>query len=150
MNNKLQITGYASRFGEPDFSGDIVRPGAFAASLLSLGGRALPMLFGHDTKNPIGVWSRLVEDERGLFVGGEIIGGTPRADRAIHLIKAGAIRGLSIGYRPVRAQKQTKGRALYELDLWEVSVVAFPMLRSAQITQIGGQSPQDTGSQAAA
>ena len=72
MTNDLFISGYASRFDEPDLSGDIVRRGAFSASLLS---RAdpFPMLFGHETNTPVGVWDRVVEDSEGLFVAGRIL-----------------------------------------------------------------------------
>lgn len=131
----LRISGYASLFGQADMSGDIVERGAFAASLLSMTGR-LPMLFGHETGNPIGVWDRVFEDRAGLFVSGHLIGGGA-SDRIARLIREGAVSGLSIGYRAKRASRRTGGgRKLYELDLWEVSVVAFPMLRSARITQI--------------
>ena len=134
-HSDLRISGYASLFGQADMSGDIVQRGAFAASLLSLSGR-LPMLFGHETAEPIGVWDRLFEDRTGLFVSGRLIGGNPRADRTARLIQEGALSGLSIGYRARRAARNGHGRVLQELDLWEVSVVAFPMLRSARITQI--------------
>lgn len=131
----LRICGYASLFGQADMSGDIVERGAFAASLLSMTGR-LPMLFGHETAEPIGVWDRVFEDRTGLFVSGRLIGGGAN-ERISRLIREGAVSGLSIGYRAKRsARRSGGGRRLYELDLWEVSVVAFPMLRSARITQI--------------
>ena len=116
-------------------SGDVVQRGAFAASLLSMNER-LPMLFGHETAEPIGVWDRLFEDRTGLFVSGRVIGGNSRAERTARLIREGALSGLSISYRAKRASRNGRGRNLLELDLWEVSVVAFPMLRSARITQI--------------
>ena len=95
------------------------------------------MLFGHETAQPIGVWDRIFEDRTGLFVSGRIIGGHHNADRTARLIREGALSGLSIGYRPKRIQtREAGGRNLIELDLWEVSVVAFPMLRHARITQI--------------
>jgi HK97 family phage prohead protease len=94
------------------------------------------------------VWDRIVEDASGLFVSGRIMGGEPRSDRIMRLVRAGALSGLSIGYRPVRARKIASGRELLELDLWEVSVVAFPMLRAARITQIGEPtSPNPSHSQ---
>ena len=135
MTSDLRISGYASLFGQADMSGDIVKPGAFAASLLAMPHR-LPMLFGHETAEPIGVWDRLIEDRTGLFVSGRLIGGNARAERTARLIREGALSGLSIGYRARRVARHSRGRTLLELDLWEVSVVAFPMLRSARITQI--------------
>ena len=131
----MRIAGYASLFGQPDLSGDVVQRGAFAASLLGLSGR-LPMLFGHETSEPIGVWDRIFEDASGLFVSGRLMGGNSKADRIIRLVREGAISGLSIGYRAKRSMRRGAGRSLTELDLWEVSVVAFPMLRTARITQI--------------
>lgn len=135
IKSDLRISGYASLFGQADMSGDSVQRGAFAASLLSMSGR-LPMLFGHETAEPIGVWDRIFEDQTGLFVSGRVIGGNSKSDRTARLIREGALSGLSIGYRAKRASRKGSGRTLLELDLWEVSVVAFPMLRSARITQI--------------
>ena len=133
----LFISGYASRFNEADLSGDIVKRGAFSASLLSRAG-PFPMLFGHQTDAPIGVWDRITEDEIGLFVAGRILGTATPARR---LVESGAVSGLSIGYRTRRAtSRPSGGRLLTDIDLWEVSVVAFPMLRTARITTIGGIS----------
>jgi len=132
----LKISGYASVFGELDLSGDTVARGAFAASLLSRTEK-LPMLFGHKTDTPIGVWDRVFEDRHGLFVSGRILAGSPLADQTRRLVTEQAVTGLSIGYQTQRSTKTQRGRQLLTLDLWEVSVVAFPMLRSARITQIG-------------
>lgn len=133
----LHITGYASLFGQRDMSGDIVARGAFAASLLAQSGRSFPMLLGHETQRPVGVWDRAVEDARGLFVEGRLFAGTRRADNALRLVHEGAVSGLSIGYRALRHTRSEKGRVLTEIDLFEISLVAFPMLRDARITSIG-------------
>lgn len=140
----LKISGYASLFGQADMSGDIVTRGAFAASLLARP-NPLPLLFGHETQKPIGVWDRVFEDATGLFVSGRILTDNKRARHIARLVREGAISGLSIGYRPVRARPSAAGgRTLVELDLWEVSVVAFPMLRTARIIEIAeqGAAPQ--------
>ena len=129
----LFISGYASRFGEADLSGDIVQRGAFSASLLSRAG-PFPMLFGHQTDTPIGIWDRIAEDDIGLIVAGRIL---DTAEPSRRLVGSGAVSGLSIGYRARRAKpRPSGGRILTDIDLWEVSVVAFPMLRSARITHI--------------
>ncbi|WP_371396213.1 HK97 family phage prohead protease [Fretibacter rubidus] len=131
----VRISGYASVFSKPDLSGDRVMRGAFAASLLTHAGRPLPMLFGHETVEPIGIWDRVIEDGRGLFVQGRIMTGNARADRIASLVTEGALTGLSIGYRVRRSQPRPNGgRDLTELDLWEVSIVAFPMLRDARLS----------------
>jgi len=92
-------------------------------------------------RTPIGVWDRVFEDEIGLFVAGRILDGSDLSASTRHLVEEGAISGLSIGYRTRRSNPLgSGGRTLIEIDLWEVSVVAFPMLRSARITHIGDTS----------
>ncbi|QYX56700.1 HK97 family phage prohead protease [Roseovarius sp. SCSIO 43702] len=131
-----RIEGYASFFGCEDQGGDIVEPGAYARSLKALfdSGRQVKMLWQHDPAQPIGVWDEVREDARGLYVKGRLLDSVARAREAAALIAANAIDGLSIGYRTVRATKNDKGRRLLkELELWEVSLVTFPMLPSARI-----------------
>ncbi|PHQ68109.1 MAG: HK97 family phage prohead protease [Robiginitomaculum sp.] len=137
----MRISGYASLFDRKDLGGDIVRRGAFSGSLLSLKNGRIPMLFAHETKGPIGVWHRMFEDATGLFVSGDIFFGEPRVDHIACLVRSGALSGLSIGYRTARSRTLGIGRELIELDLWEVSIVAFPMLRTARITQIDDLFP---------
>jgi len=130
------IEGYASLFGRLDQGGDVVQPGAYAASLkrLSADGRRVKMLWQHDPGRPIGVWDEVREDERGLFVKGRILPDVAQGREAAALVAAGAIDGLSIGYRTVTSERDSKGRrVLHELDLWEVSLVTFPMLPEARV-----------------
>jgi len=127
------IEGYASRFGLRDQGGDVVLPGAYGGSLNRLGGRRVKMLWQHDAGEPIGVWDEVREDGTGLFVKGRILTEVARGREAIALLDAGAIDGLSIGYRTVRAERDAKGRQLAELDLWEVSLVTFPMQMEARV-----------------
>ena len=89
--------GYASVFDVVDQGLDVVKPGAFAKSLS--GGRKVKMLWQHDQSQPIGVWEKVEEDERGLFVRGRLVKGVRRADEAAALLKAGAMDSMSIGYR---------------------------------------------------
>lgn len=129
------IEGYASRFGIMDQGGDTVLPGAFTAGLKRLaerGGR-VRMLWQHDPANPIGVWEDLREDATGLWVRGRLLPEIARAREAAALIAAGAIEGLSIGYRTIRAEGHGRGRKLAEVDLWEISLVTFPMLPEARV-----------------
>jgi len=80
------------------------------------------------------VWTRLIEDRKGLFVEGQILVGDGLSRRTAQLVLAGALSGLSIGYRAKRSgRNSTGGRDLYDIDLWEVSIVAFPMLRDARL-----------------
>ncbi|AUH34158.1 HK97 family phage prohead protease [Paracoccus tegillarcae] len=130
------IEGYASLFGLTDQGGDAVLPGAFAASLKTLAGKGdkVRMLWQHDPTRPIGVWDEIREDEKGLWVKGRLLPDVAQAREAAALIQAGAIDGLSIGYRTIRAERDQKGRRmLAEVALWEVSLVTFPMLPEAKV-----------------
>ncbi|MGK7652582.1 HK97 family phage prohead protease [Roseovarius sp. B08] len=140
------IEGYASFFGDEDRGGDIVEKGAYAASLkrLSAEGRQVRMLWQHDPTQPIGVWDEVREDARGLYVKGRLLDTVERAREAAALLEANAIDGLSIGYRTLKAVKNDKGqRLLKELELWEVSLVTFPMLSSARVGAKGETLAQD-------
>ena len=131
------VAGYASLFGKRDQGGDVVQKGAYAASLarLKATGRAVKMLWQHDPTQPIGVWDEVREDAIGLWVKGRILTEVERGREAAALLTAGAIDGLSIGYRTVRAERDGKGqRLLAELELWEVSLVTFPMLAEARVS----------------
>ncbi|MFY0618144.1 HK97 family phage prohead protease [Shimia sp.] len=131
------IAGYASLFGAADQSGDTVLSGAYSASLKALkdSGRQVKMLWQHDPSQPIGIWDEVREDNKGLWVKGRLLESVAKGREAAALIAAGALDGLSIGYRTKRASKTTKGqRLLQELELWEVSLVTFPMLPSARLT----------------
>jgi len=139
-----EISGYASLFGDADQGGDVVEAGAYAASLkaVAAAGRSIKMLWQHDPAQPIGVWDEVREDARGLWVRGRILSSVAKGREAAALIAAGAIDGLSIGYRTLRASKNTKGqRLLSELELWEVSLVTFPMLPSARVGAKGDSAP---------
>ena len=131
-----EISGYASLFELKDQGGDRVAKGAYGASLAALAskGRTVKMLWQHDPTQPIGVWDEVREDARGLWVKGRILTDVARGREAAALIQAGAIDGLSIGYRTLQATKDDKGgRLLSELELWEVSLVTFPMLPDARV-----------------
>ncbi len=134
------IEGYASRFGQCDQGNDVVATGAYAASLTRLAeaGRAVKMLWQHDPAQPIGIWDEVREDAIGLYVKGRLLETVARGREAAALVAAGAIDGLSIGYRTKAATKDKQGRrVLTELELWEVSLVTFPMLPSARVAAKG-------------
>ncbi len=129
------IEGYASLFGRRDQGGDVVERGAYGRSLAALGaaGRRVKMLWQHDPTQPIGIWDEVREDEQGLFVRGRLLTEVAKGREAAALIAAGAIDGLSIGYRTKRAEREAGVRRLVELELWEVSLVTFPMLTDARV-----------------
>lgn len=132
------IEGYASLFGEIDQARDMVMPGAFTQTLQARGLRRVPMLFQHDPSEPVGVWLELREDLRGLWARGRLIPDVVRARELLALLQAGAIDGLSIGYRTVRAliDPRSRVRRLYQVDLWEISVVTFPLLQNARVSAV--------------
>jgi len=134
------IEGYASVFNARDMNGDIIEPGAFAKSLAD--NSAVRMLYQHAAEAPIGRWTSFTEDHHGLFVTGEIILSSPRAREVHALLIGGAIDGLSIGFQTVRARKSDgPARRIIETELWEVSIVTFPMAKAARITHIGPPRP---------
>ena len=141
MNEILRIAGYASLFGQADMAGDIVRPGAFAARLMRRGAGGVRMLYQHEASEPIGVWTSMREDDRGLYVEGHIQPSGPRGQTALTLLRSGAVDGLSIGYRPERVRPIASGRELLEVDLWEVSIVTFPMLSDARLRLLPDPAP---------
>ncbi len=134
----MRITGYASVFGVPDRIGDVVRAGAFRASLARLAHKA-PMLLEHDLRRPCGSW-RAREDSRGLFVDGTIDRALPAGRAALRLIGEG-LDGLSIGFRARTADLSECGRTLLEIDLLEVSIVALPMQPLARLTAAEATRP---------
>lgn len=130
-----RFSGYASVFGQLDQGGDIVMPGAFAETLRRRTPPRVRLLFQHDPKEPIGLWDEIVEDARGLRVSGQLLDAVPRAAHLKSLIAQGALDGLSIGFRAVRATRDrgTGHRRLWAVDLWEISIVTFPMMEAARI-----------------
>jgi HK97 family phage prohead protease len=134
-NEAGAFSGYASLFGVVDSGGDVVMAGAFARSLIKRGASGVKMLWQHQAAEPIGLWTSIVEDSRGLKVEGRLDLSVARAREALSLMRKGAIDGLSIGFRTQRAttEKSSGARRLHEIDLWEISVVTFPMLSQARI-----------------
>lgn len=136
------VTGYGSVFGIMDRGGDVVEKGAFKKSLAEWKKKKqLPsMLWHHDTWQPIGVWKSIEEDDRGLKVEGQLVLDVQQAKEAHALVKAGAVKGLSIGYRAkeYEVDRATGVRHLKHVELWEISMVTFPMLPEAQMTGVKG------------
>ena len=151
------FTGYGSVFNVEDGGGDIVMPGAFAKSLAAhrQRGTSVKLLWQHDPGEPIGVWTDLREDSHGLVCTGKVFTDFDRGRQALSLMRAGAIDGLSIGYEcKVWEMQAGEGEAhapgpagypglptggtrrLMEIDLWEVSVVTFPMNQDSRISTV--------------
>ena len=136
--NDDEFEGYASLFGVPDGAGDVVARGAFAASLRKRPASRVRMLYQHFAHEPLGVWETIREDARGLYVKGRLVLDVTRAREVRSLLSEGALNGLSIGFRTVRATRGASHRILNEIELWEISVVTFPLLAGSKVTAIGG------------
>ncbi len=135
--------GYASLFGVADLGKDVVMPGAFSDSLRKREAGAVRLLWQHDPATPVGRWLSIEEDKRGLRVRGKLNLAVERA-RDIHaLMREGAVDGLSIGFRVerARAERPTGLRRLEKLDLWEISIVTFPMLPGARVENVKRHAP---------
>lgn len=133
--------GHASVFGEIDSYRDIVMPGAFKETLkrdYEAKDRKVPMLWQHNSWEPIGVYTELKEDDIGLYVEGELNMEVQKGREAHALMKQGAISGLSIGYATVDFEIDNKAqvRKLKAVDLWEISPVTFPAGDSARISSV--------------
>lgn len=137
----LRFAGYAAIFERQDNGGDVISRGAFAASLKRRAGAGLPLLWQHGPDSAIGTIETAREDARGLRVIGRIEGTGPTARKAAAMLRAGALDGLSFGYRVVAAQG-AQPRRLDALDLVEVSLVTHPMQPLARVHAVeGGQVP---------
>ena len=130
--------GYASLFGTADLGRDVVASGAFAESLRRRGPAGVKMLWQHDAAQPIGTWLSIAEDARGLRVRGQLNLAVARARELLALMRSGAVDGLSIGFRTRHATSDAKTglRTLRSVDLWEISVVTFPMHPGARVTAV--------------
>lgn len=155
LSAPLTFTGYGSVFSVLDRGGDVVMPGAFAASLArhAAEGTRPKGLWQHCPEQPILTWTAMAEDAHGLLCTGRLLPGVEKADEAAILIRAGEIDALSIGFEVVASRKISwhglqaelgltpsggdgDVRALDILDLWEVSPVTFPMCEQARFTDV--------------
>lgn len=125
------ISGIGWKFGQPDRIGDEIEPGAFAKAAFPL-----PMLFGHDFNDPVGTWETGTEKGGAWHLSGKLlVGEVARAREVAALVKAGAVRGLSIGFRTVKAAARSGGgRIIKAIELFEVSLVTVPMHPGARVT----------------
>jgi HK97 family phage prohead protease len=119
--------GLAAVYGNKDHGGDIIEPGAFTRTLKNSNGR-VPILWQHDKREPIGA-GYLSDSREGLKIRGELVMESDVARKALGLMKARVLNGLSIGYDAVKAQydKVKDATLLKEIRLYEVSLVTFPM-----------------------
>lgn len=139
-----EIEGYGAVFGNVDSHGDVIEPGAFRETLAerAKAGRPFPpmrKMHGLNSFDPIGVWDEMREDGRGLFVKGRIVGLDTETGKVNYaLVRDGALRGLSIGYK-TRRSRPGRGaikRHLEAVHLSECSLVDEPSNPSAVVTGV--------------
>lgn len=154
----MTFSGYGAFFGNVDSYGDVIVPGAFADTLAQArkSGQWPAMLSQHggfgmsaDDLTPVGVWTDLAEDGKGLKVSGKLAD-TPRGRELYTLLKMEprpAINGMSIGYQAKEWSARTKPdeprRTLKKIDLFEVSLVTFPANGKARISQVKDMTERD-------
>lgn len=140
------VEGYGSVFGVRDNYDDVIAKGAFLASLKEhkAAGTMPAMLWQHNASEPIGIWTEMVEDDKGLRIKGKLALETTKGKEAHALLKLGALNGLSIGFMSKQwaYDRETDVRTLTEIDLWEVSLVTFPANEKARVTGVKS-SPDD-------
>jgi HK97 family phage prohead protease len=141
VSDEGEFSGYGSVYDVIDFYGEVVAPGAFANSLRTWAdkGRLPPALWQHMSTEPVGPFTLMREDKKGLYVEGQLlVNDVQRAREARALMKAKAVSGMSIGFDVVVEEfnKETKLITLKEIDLWEVSIVTFPANEAAQIENV--------------
>jgi len=134
----IAIEGYASRFEQSDQGGDVMRKGAFHLTLQKQKLSDVKMLWQHDPAHPIGKWLHIQEDNQGLYVKGLLHPEIVQGRQAIAMVQAGILDGLSIGFKTRRARRNSKTgqRDVLAVDLWEISLVTFPLLRSARLNLV--------------
>ncbi len=138
------FAGHGSVFGNVDSYQDVVEKGAFSDSLNTNGMPAL--LWQHDAYQPIGIYTKCYEDERGLYVEGKLSLDVQKAREAYALLKAGALKGLSIGYstEDYVYDEVNRVRRLKKVRLWEISLVTFPANAAATVSGVKDKSGRPT------
>lgn len=142
-----EFEGYASVFNLADLGRDVVLPGAFRESLARKNPASIKMLWQHEAAQPVGVWLAIHEDHHGLKVRGRLNLEVARAREIYALMNDGAVDGLSIGFRTLKAvrDRQSGLRHLAKIDLWEISIVTFPMLPQARVEAVKRESSKSGG-----
>lgn len=141
VTDEGEFSGYGSVFDVIDLYREVVARGAFSKSLEEWEeeGRLPPALWQHMSHEPVGPFTKMVEDQKGLYLEGRLlVRDVQRAREARALMQANAISGLSIGFDVVVDEwnKDTQLLTLKQVNLWEVSIVTFPANEAARAEQV--------------
>ena len=132
-----KFSGYASVFGGVDSYGDTILKGAFETTLRRDG--KPKMFYNHDAfiGLPIGKWNVAKEDDKGLFVEGELTPGMALSSDVRAALKHGTLDGLSIGGFLKSGDFTMLDDGKRIINKWskliEISVVAFPADSAARV-----------------
>lgn len=155
-NGAGTFEGYGAIFGNIDSYGDVIERGAFAETLAEwkAKGKWPKMLLQHggmgitsDDMMPVGQWTDMTEDRKGLKVAGRLFAmNTERGQYLYEGLKSGELDSLSIGYQTLDSRNETRDgeilRLLTKIKLWEVSIVTFPANDQALISRVKSMTPE--------
>ena len=148
------FSGWASVWDSVDLGGDMIKKGAFSNTISKWSEKGMmpQMLYYHDMTEVIGEWTKMVEDEKGLYVEGKLwVTGDMRLESAVkayNILRSNSVRGLSIGFYDLGSVEKTlmSGnviRELQEIDLLEVSIAPWAMEPRASVTQVKSLAGND-------
>lgn len=133
--------GRLAVYGNVDEAGDVCEPGCFTKTLRE-GASSVPLLWEHDASTPLGTL-QLTDTPTALLAKGRLVMEVPKAREVLALMKAGAVRGMSIGYRVVKQMMAGEVRRLKELRLFEGSLTPLPLNSQAIVTAVKQQQPAE-------
>ena len=151
ISDEGTFSGIASVYGVEDLGGDVIDKGAFKKTLAE--NPTVPILWQHDAHQVIGQGT--VKEWQGkIMLEAQLDMEDPTAQKAFGKMKKKLIKGLSIGFTTIKSTwEELENRSIRhigELKLWEVSVVTFPMLTSAQVTRVKNADPDQLAALVAA
>ena len=145
VNDEGIFEGYLSTYDDVDSYGTYFIPGAWDKSIERFNsGEVIPVLWSHDRSKPIGKFTELKSDDKGLWGRGKLTLEDPQAKIAYAHMKDGSVMGLSVGfemdYDNVIYNRMLDALGIAEADLFECSVVVFPANSNAKITNYKSQN----------
>lgn len=135
----LSFSGWLARYGNVDSDDDLIKAGAFAESVAELSAkrRPFPVLYMHDMREMIGVYTSVEERPEGVFVEGTIGADvSPQAQSVVKLMRRGWLNSLSVGFTVTKQSFQDDIRMIEKGTLWEGSIVSIPANEDAAVISV--------------